>query len=67
MKVKELIEALKTMPQDLDIYCEDPIEGHLICINNVEFMPEGACAGNLCVKCVKCEMYAPINAIKFTW
>ena len=36
MNAKELIDILKTMPQDVEVLCEDPVIGHYIPIHSIK-------------------------------
>lgn len=36
MNVAELIKELETMPQDVEVLCEDPVIGHYFSINSIK-------------------------------
>lgn len=70
MKVRELIEALKTMPQDLNVVFEHPEFGEYGIIDHVfTINTDGNCSGNYCDKCIQCEDYkrGKDNAVELSW
>lgn len=69
MNAKELIDILRTMPQNLDIVFMHPEFGEYGLIEGVYTIDtEANCQGDYCDKCTQCEEFKKKdNAIELTW